>query len=103
MTTGDSINPKKYADDKAAGKPLPYFGTSERNFGLWNHIDAHLQIKGRNITTNPYLDEAVGFTTTFYEMLRNSVEYNELWPYGPLYDDPLERSFRKCSYTVSLR
>ena len=98
MTTGDSINPKNRR--KAKGSQIPYFSRVGGTPGLWGHIDSHLQNKGRTTTTNPYHDSDLGFTTTFYEIIKSSDELDELWRHGPLYNDPLERRFRKCSYTV---
>ena len=98
MTTGDSINPKTRPKRR---EQISYFSRSGGARGLWGHIDTHLQNKGRTVTTNPYHDNDLGFTTTFYEIMEASDELNELWRHGPLYNDPLERKFRKCSYTVS--
>ena len=101
MTTGNSINPDTRVKSKGLKAPVPYFDQNGGGPGLWSHINSFLQHKGRNITTNPYLDVKLGFTTTFYEILKDSDQgYHELWRHGPLYDDPLGRSFRKCSYTV---
>ncbi|MCJ1284693.1 hypothetical protein MMC26_004029 [Xylographa opegraphella] len=103
MTTGDSINPDTAAKVKGFKAPIPYFDQTGGNPGLWSAINTHLQNKGRNISVNPYNDKTLGFTTTFYEIVKEPRYYHELWRHGPLYDDPLERSFRKCSYTVSRR
>lgn len=80
--------------------PIPYFEKAAGFSGLWGHINNHLQNRERNATSNPYLDKSIGFTTTFYEIMRPPDEAPELWRHGPLYDNPLGRMFRKCSYTV---
>ncbi|MCJ1390302.1 hypothetical protein MMC18_003160 [Xylographa bjoerkii] len=100
MTTGACINPGTKAKAKGIKAPIPYFDQSGGNPGLWSTINTHLQNKGRNVSANPYDDKLLGFTTTFYEIVKDPRDYHELWRHGPLYDDPLERSFRKCSYTL---
>ncbi|MCJ1419539.1 hypothetical protein MMC32_005894 [Xylographa parallela] len=100
MTTGDCINPDTAAKVKGFKAPIPYFDQSGGNPGLWSTINTHLQNKGRNVSVNPYNDKTLGFNTMFYEIIKDSRDYHELWRHGPLYDDPLERSFRKCSYTL---
>ncbi|MCJ1405340.1 hypothetical protein MMC11_008567 [Xylographa trunciseda] len=100
MTTGDCINPDTEAKVKGLKAPIPYFDQSGGNPGLWSTINTHLQNKGRSVSANPYNDKLLGFTTTFYEIVKDPRDYHELWRHGPLYDDPLERSFRKCSYTL---
>ncbi len=99
MTTGTSM--KLNETLKMRHTPIPYFERAGGFPGLWGHINNHLQNKGRNATSNPYLDKSIGFTTTFYEIMKPSDQASELWRHGPLYDDPLGRRFRKCSYTVS--
>lgn len=98
MTTGTSMELSN--NPKTRDMPIPYFEKSGGFPGLWGHINNHLQNKGRNVTANPYFDKRLGYTTTFYEIMRTSDATSELWRHGPLYDDPLERRFRKCSFTV---
>ena len=101
MTSGESINSDIMAKGKGRGPPIPYFDKGVLSpIGLWSHIDNHLQNKARNTTTNPYANEELGFSTTFYEIMKDSEFHHELWQHGLLYDDPLDRSFRKCSFTV---
>ena len=106
MTSGDSINPEKHYP-RGLKRPwlalptIPYFRSGDTSPGLWDHIYAHLRNKSRNVTTNPYTNPNVGFHTTFYEIMRDKDQHNELWKHGPLYEDPVGRSFRKCAYTVS--
>ena len=101
MTTGESIGPDIMAKGKGLGSPIPYFNRSGGGgLGLWSHIDHHLQNKARNTTMNPYGNEDLGFTTAFYEITNELDELPELWQHGLLYDDPLNRFFRKCSFTV---
>ena len=104
MTTGDSIKPRSEAPGYPNAEPIPYFSRSGTSTGLWTHLSAHLELKRRVTTTNPYLNPAEGFHTTFYEIRKNEIGSNvkELWKQGPLYDHPLGWHFRKSAYTVSL-
>ncbi|MCJ1355028.1 MAG: hypothetical protein MMC33_005019 [Icmadophila ericetorum] len=99
MTTGEHTN-----HQKESGKGLkwssPYFRAGDENPGLWVNFDYHLRNKAKNITANPYHDPDVGFHTNFYEIMNEADVPNELWKHGPLYNDPLRRSFRKCAYTL---
>ncbi|MCJ1477486.1 hypothetical protein MMC13_006158 [Lambiella insularis] len=99
MTTGNCLNPDTTAANNYKA-PVPYFDQVSGGPGLWSHINTHLQNRGRSVTANPYDDEKLGFTTTFYEIIKERTEYHELWRHGPLYDDPLGRLFRKSSYTL---
>ena len=101
MTSGDSIKPHKQSVGPSNLMPIPYFRSGDATPGLWGHIFSHLQLKRRNITVNPYTDPSIGFHTTFYEIIHDKDQHNELWKHGPLYNDPAGRSFRKCAYTVS--
>ena len=102
MTSGESINPEKRSTKKHwLGLSVPYFRSGDASPGMWDHIYAHLRNKSRNVTVNPYMNIGVGFHTTFYEIMRDKGEHNELWKHGPLYGDPVGRLFRKCAYTVS--
>ena len=96
-TTGDSIHTARNLQQQ----PIPYFMSTDKILGLWDHLDYHLQTKRRGITTNPYLSPLHGFHTDFYEV-REVKEWTvrELWKHGPLYDHPLEWHFRKCAYTM---
>ena len=80
--------------------PFSYFANGNSDSSLWSHMFSHLQLRPRNISSNPYLDDTVGFHTTFYEIIKIKENHKELWKNGPLYEDPLDRSFRKCAYTV---
>ena len=80
--------------------PFSYFAKGNSDSSLWSHLFSHLRLKTRNISSNPYLDDTVGFHTTFYEIIKIKRKHKELWNNGPLYEDPLDRSFRKCAYTV---
>ena len=104
MTTGDSIKPRLETPGYRSAEPIPYFSRNGASRGLWSHLSAHLELKRRATTTNPYLNPAEGFHTTFYEIRRNGTggHVKELWKQGPLYDHPLGWSFRKSAYTVSL-
>lgn len=96
-TTGDSIHTAR----KLHQKPIPYFSSTDKILGLWDHLDYHLQTKRRGTTTNPYLSPLHGFHTDFYEV-REVTDWpvRELWKHGPLYDHPLGWHFRKCAYTI---
>ncbi len=96
-TTGDSISRSR---DRHR-EPIPYFTTTDKVKGLWDHLDYHLQCKRRGTTTNPYSTVWNGFHTNFYEV-RETTEWNikELWKHGPLYGHPLGWHFRKCAYTI---
>ena len=100
MTTGEHTNPQRETG-KGFKWSVPYFRTGDENPGLWTNLDYHLRNKARNITANPYHDPSVGFHTNFYEIMKDTDVPKELWKHGPLYNDPLRRSFRKCAYTVS--
>ena len=99
-TTGDSIDPDK--NSTSHRQPIPYFASTNKILGLWDHLDYHLQAKRRGTTTNPYANSWIGFHTNFYE-IREVTEWQvkELWKHGPLYGHPLGWHFRKCAYTVS--
>lgn len=96
-TTGDSISLARARHRE----PIPYFTTTDKIKGLWDHLDYHLQCKRRGTTTNPYTSEWNGFHTNFYEV-RETTDWTieELWKHGPLYGHPLGWHFRKCAYTV---
>ena len=96
-TTGDSIQIAR----KLQQKPIPYFTSTDKIMGLWDHLDYHLQTKRRGTTTNPYSIPWNGFHTDFYEV-REVTDWTvgELWKHGPLYGHPLGWHFRKCSYTI---
>lgn len=81
--------------------PIPYFTSTDKIIGLWDHLDYHLQTKRRGTTTNPYRYAWNGFHTNFYEV-REVKEWNieEIWKHGPLYSHPLGWHFRKCPYTI---
>lgn len=97
-TTGESIQP---TERRGPQQPIPYFTSSDKVLGLWDHLDYHLQTKRRGTTTNPYASAWNGFHTNFYE-IREVTEWQiqELWKHGPLYGHPLGWHFRKCAYTV---
>ncbi|CAF9941909.1 MAG: hypothetical protein ALECFALPRED_009380 [Alectoria fallacina] len=97
-TTGESIQP---TEKRAPRQPIPYFTSTDKIKGLWEHLDYHLQTKRRGITTNPYANAWNGFHTNFYE-IREVTEWQvkELWKHGPLYGHPLGWHFRKCAYTI---
>ena len=105
MTTGNSIKPRSEAHGYLNMEPIPYFSRHGASAGLWSHLSAHLELKRRATTTNPYLNPAEGFHTTFYEIRKNGTgdSVKELWKQGPLYDHPLGWSFRKSAYTVGHR
>lgn len=96
-TTGNSISSGR---DKHL-QPIPYFTSTDKIKGLWDHLDYHLQCKRRGTTTNPYATEWHGFHTTFYEV-RETTDWTvkETWKHGPLYGHPLGWHFRKCAYTI---
>ena len=96
-TTGEST----YTARKLQQKPIPYFSSTDKILGLWDHLDYHLQTKRRTTTTNPYASPWIGFHTNFYEV-REVTEWlvREQWKHGPLYGHPLGWHFRKCAYTV---
>ena len=96
-TTGESTHTAR----KLQQKPIPYFTSTDRILGLWDHLDYHLQTKRRGTTINPYLNVWNGFHTDFYEV-REVTEWSvrELWKHGPLYGHPLGWHFRKCAYTI---
>ena len=104
MTTGDSIKPRSETSGDRRTEPIPYFNRNA-SIGLWSHVSAHLELKRRATTTNPYLNPSEGFHTTFYEVRKDAngsgAGVKELWKQGPLYDHPLGWSFRKSAYTVS--
>lgn len=97
-TTGESIRP---TEKRAPRQPIPYFTSTDKILGLWDHLDYHLQTKPRGITTNPYINAWNGFHTNFYE-IREVTEWQvkEFWKHGPLYGHPLGWHFRKCAYTI---
>lgn len=101
MTSGDSIKPHKQSVGPSHLMPIPYFRSGDTTPGLWGHIFSHLQLSRKNVTVNPYIDPSVGFHTTFFEIIQDKDQHNELWKHGLLYNDPAGRSFRKCAYTVS--
>ncbi len=96
-TTGDSTSNAR----KLQQKPIPYFASTDKILGLWDHLDYHLQTKRRGTTTNPYTSAWNGFHTYLYEV-REVTEWSvrELWKHGPLYDHPLGWSFRKGAFTI---
>ena len=106
MTTGNSIKPRSETSGDRRTEPIPYFYRNTSP-GLWSHLSAHLELKRRATTTNPYLNPSEGFHTTFYEIRKDASGIvdgvKELWKHGPLYDHPLGWSFRKSAYTVSYR
>ncbi|KAF6217971.1 hypothetical protein HO133_006383 [Letharia lupina] len=97
-TTGESIYP---TEKRAPRQPIPYFTSTDKILGLWDHLDYHLQTKRRGTTTNPYANAWNGFHTNFYE-IREVTEWQvkEFWKHGPLYGHPLGWHFRKCAYTI---
>ena len=103
MTTGSSIKPRSEMLSSRNNEPIPYFSQNGAP-GLWRHISAHLELKPRATTTNPYLSPYEGYHTTFYEIRKNvaGTSVKELWKQGQLYDHPLGWSFRKSAYTVGL-
>lgn len=97
-TTGESIQP---TERRAPRQPIPYFTSTDKILGLWDHLDYHLQTKRRGTTTNPYASAWNGFHTNFYEIREvTEWEVKELWKHGPLYGHPLGWHFRKCAYTI---
>ena len=104
MTTGEILDRSRRASKGGFGQPIPYFGRLGVRAELWSHIQTHCLNMSRNVTTNPYSKPGLGFSTTFYEIIKttdaNKEPLTERWPHGPLYDDPLKRHFRKCTYTV---
>ncbi|KAL8711184.1 MAG: hypothetical protein Q9220_004329 [cf. Caloplaca sp. 1 TL-2023] len=92
MTTGDSI---KREFDSGFADPIPYFRRADANTGLWNHIFSHLQLKRRNVTSNPYTTGHQGFHTTFYDIRETKdLETKEIYCPLPLDDDgATERNF----------
>ena len=105
MTTGESLKPQHGSYIHNIPGPIPYFCNDPRalSTGLWAHLNSHLQLKRRKLTSNPYLvDPGAGFHTTFYEVReKQHLQQKELWKHGPLYDHPLGSFFRKSAYTVS--
>ena len=97
MTSGESSNSRNHIPSRKLAMPMTYFRGGD---GLWTHVSTHLQNKCRDVTANPYINPDVGFHTTFYEIMREK-DQHESWKHGPLYSDPVGRSFRKCAYTVS--
>ena len=96
-TTGDSTHMAR----KLQQKPVPYFCSTDKILGLWDHLDYHLQTKRRGTTTNPYSRVFNGFHTDFYEVCEvTEWAVRELWKHGPLYGHPLGWHFRKCAYTI---
>ena len=100
MTSGESSDTRNLLPRRKLAMPMVYFRGGDTSPGLWAHLSTHLQNKCRDVTVNLYLDHGVGFHTSFYEIMRDK-DQHEAWKHGPLYSDPLERSFRKCAYTVS--
>ncbi|KAL8951750.1 MAG: hypothetical protein Q9222_002300 [Ikaeria aurantiellina] len=92
MTTGDSI---KREFDSGFADPIPYFRRADTNTGLWNHIFSHLQLKRRDVTSNPYTTGHLGFHTTFYDIRETKdLETKEIYCPLPLDDDgATERNF----------
>ena len=81
--------------------PVPYFCSTDKILGLWDHLDYHVQTKRRGTTTNPYSRAFNGFHTNFYEVCEvTEWTIKELWKHGPLYGHPLGWHFRKCAYTI---
>ena len=82
-------------------KAIPYFPSTDKIMGLWDHLDYHLQTKRRGTTVNPYAHACNGFHTSFYEVCEvTEWSINERWKHGPLYGHPLGWHFRKCAYTI---
>lgn len=100
MTTGDSIKPRSRNPSYQEHDPIPYFSLTGASEGLWSHLSAHLELRRRPTTTNPYLNPLEGFHTTFYEIRKANIGVNELWRQGPLYDHPEGWNFRKSAYTL---
>lgn len=104
MTTSNSTKPNSETLFARSADPIPYFSRSA-SAGLWSHLSAHLELKRRATTTNPYLNPLEGFHTTFYEICEDAggivAGVKESRKHGPLYDHPLGWSFRKSAYTVS--
>ena len=96
-TTGKST----FTAEGMPQKAIPYFSSTDKIVGLWDHLDYHLQTKRRGTTVNPYSHAWNGFHTNFYEV-REVTEWStsERWKHGPLYGHPLGWHFRKCAYTI---
>ena len=96
-STGDSIHLSR----NSQRNPIPYFSSTDKIVGLWDHLDYHLQCKRRGTTTNPYSIAHNGFHTSFYEV-REITEWTtpDIWKHGPLYGHPLGWHFKKCAYTI---
>ncbi|MCJ1310262.1 hypothetical protein MMC25_003924 [Agyrium rufum] len=99
-TTGGSIKQGKNQIEYNSVVPIPYFSKGGSTSLFWSHLFSHLQLRPRKTTHNPYLDETIGFHTVFFEIQKYKQQHTELWKHGPLYDDPLDRTFRKCAYTI---
>ncbi|KAL6720536.1 hypothetical protein ACLMJK_002460 [Lecanora helva] len=96
-TTGESTHIARNLQQN----PMPYFCSTDKIVGLWDHLDYHLQTKRRGTTTNPYFSIWHGFHTNFYEVCEvTEWSTKELWKHGPLYAHPLGWHFRKCAYTL---
>ena len=104
-TTGDTAESLARYPKSGYGSSVPfsYFAKGNSDSSLWSHMSSHLQSKTLNTSSNPYLDDTAGFHTTFYEIIKIKKKHSELWKNGPLYEDPLDRSFRKCAFTVYSR
>ncbi|MCJ1470220.1 hypothetical protein MMC07_008865 [Pseudocyphellaria aurata] len=101
MTSGYSIKSRKEDFHESLPEPIPYFGRGDASTGLWTHLFSHLRLQRRNTITNPYLNNQLGFHTTFYEIReRKHLQISESWKQGPLYDHPLGWHFRKSAYTL---
>ena len=100
MSSGESSDSPNHLPGRKLAMPMTYFRGGDASPGLWAHLSTHLQNKCRNVTANPYMNPDLGFHTSFYEIMRDK-DQHESWKHGPLYSDPVGRSFRKCAYTVS--
>ena len=96
-STGDSIHLAR----NSQRNPIPYFSSTDKIFGLWDHLDYHLQGKRRGTTTNPYQTQYNGFHTNFYEV-KEVTQWTipDIWKHGPLYGHPLGWHFKKSAFTI---